>query len=154
MMQFEGIDITAPAMFPHDSWNRAETLGAITWLWLRTSPYREVPLSELDKYVLPVLDNGQFALFTEQGRVFGYLSWAAFNQETEAQYLQSDNVLHISANWQSGNRIWLIDWFAPFGDSLRMKTLARRYLFPRSQAHSLYHKTQHGKPKIMRFTGE
>ena len=48
--------------------------------------------------------------------------------QTEAQYLQSDSVLHTPANWQSGSRIWIVDWFAPYGDSLKMKTLTRRYL--------------------------
>ena len=151
-MQFEGIDIISPALFPHEHWNRAEVLGAVTWLWLHTPPYGEAPLMELGRYVLPALDNGQFALFAEQGSILGYFSWAMLSPETEAQYIQSDSVLHTPANWQSGSRIWIVDWFAPYGDSLKMKTLTRRYLFSNQpEAYALYHRAGPGKAKVVRF---
>lgn len=104
--------------------------------------------------MLPALDNGQFALFAEQGSILGYFSWAMLSPETEAQYLQSDSVLHTPANWQSGSRIWIVDWFAPYGDSLKIKTLTRRYLFSNQpEAYALYHRAEPGKARIVRFAG-
>lgn len=68
-------------------------------------------------YVLPVLKNGQFALFCKGTQPIGYISWAYFDEVAQAHYLQSDRHLRDNSDWNCGDYIWFIQWFAPLGHS-------------------------------------
>nr|WP_239991797.1 toxin-activating lysine-acyltransferase [Neisseria lactamica] len=56
------LNIISPKLYPNEQWNESEALGVITWLWYQSPTYRQVPIVD----ILPVLKNGQFALFCKQ----------------------------------------------------------------------------------------
>lgn len=149
-MNIANIDIISPYLFPHEPFNETETLGALLWLWSNSPKYCQAPLQDAMAYILPILKNGQFALFSRNHYPIGYFSWAFFNEQTEKQYLQSDNILFNELHWNTGSKMWFIHWFAPFGDSRIMKN-ALSQLFPNQKAYSLYHRGNETGKRIMRF---
>ncbi|MDO5640377.1 MAG: toxin-activating lysine-acyltransferase [Neisseria sp.] len=152
-MRFEDIDVIAPALFPDEPWNEAEALGAMTWLWLQSAHYRHHLVSEMAAWVLPVLKNGQFALFSRHARPLGYITWAYFDEAAEQRYLESNLSLLQNQDWQSGDRMWFVNWFAPLGHSREIKSIAAR-LFPNQCARSLHHRGNERGMKIMLFKGK
>ena len=154
VMKFDGIDVISPKLFPNEYWNEAEALGAITWLWLHSDNYKNAPVKEMAARALPSLKNGQFALLSRKSQPVGYITWAYFNQEAETRYLQSDQLLLANQDWQSGERLWLINWFAPFGNSKLIKFITGTYLFPTQCGRSLYHKGDVHGLRIMTFKGD
>lgn len=152
-MQFSSINVISPKLFPDESWNETEMLGAMVWLWFQSGLHREASIDNMMAYVLPVLKNGQFALFASADRPVGYFSWACFDAVAEAHYLQSDHCLRDISDWHCGDNIWIVDWFAPFGHSLAMSRIARQ-LFPNTVLHALYHKGSEKGLRIQAFSGK
>lgn len=149
-MKIENIDIISPELFPQEAFNETEAFGALVWLWAVSPIYQHAGVQEAAVNILPVLKNGQFALFSSNGHPIAYCTWAYFDEETEWQYLQSDDVLRHPENRRSGNRMWLINWFAPFGDSRMMKRMLV-HLFPKREIRWLYHLGSEKGKRIMRF---
>ncbi|SUO98543.1 toxin-activating lysine-acyltransferase [Suttonella indologenes] len=52
---------------------------------------------------------------------------------------QTDRHLRDNSDWNCGDNIWLIQWFAPLGHSHQMRLAVRR-LFPNTIVRALYHK--------------
>ncbi|WP_274585816.1 toxin-activating lysine-acyltransferase [Neisseria leonii] len=151
-MKIENIDIISPELFPQETFNETEAFGALIWLWAASPVYQHAGVQEAAINILPVLKNGQFALFSNNGHPIGYCTWAYFNEETERQYLQSNDVLQHAENWRSGNKMWFINWFAPFGDSRIMKRILV-HLFPEREIGWLYHRGSEKGKRIMKFQG-
>ncbi|SUO92469.1 protein-lysine palmitoyltransferase [Suttonella indologenes] len=144
------LNIISPKLYPNEQWNESEALGAITWLWYQSPTHRQVPIVEMMTYVLPVLKNGQFALFCKGSQPIGYISWAYFDEVAQAHYLQSDRHLRDNSDWNCGDNIWLIQWFAPLGHSHQMRLAVRR-LFPNTTVRALYHKGSDKGLRILTF---
>lgn len=150
-MYIDNIDIISPHLFPNEPFNETEVLGAILWLWSNSPKYCQAPLQDAMAHILPILKNGQFALFSRNYCPIGYCSWAFFNEQTEQLYLQSNDILIKDLGWNTGDIMWFIDRFAPFGDSRIMKK-ALSQLFPNQQAYSLYHRGSEVGKRIMKFS--
>ncbi|MCF7520809.1 toxin-activating lysine-acyltransferase [Neisseria sp. ZJ106] len=134
------LNIISPKLFPDKAWNESEVLGAITWLWYQSPVHCQVDIAEMLAYVLPVLKNGQFALFSMGAQPIGYISWAYFDEVAEVHYLQSDHYLRNNSDWNCGDNIWIIQWFAPLGHSHQM-----RYCCPKCDYRTwLYHSPHFG----------
>ena len=151
-MRIENLDVISPALFPDERWNEAEALGAITWLWLKTD-YKYFSVAEMSAMVLPVLKNGQFALFCRGGQPLAYITWAWFSQEAENCYLQSDLGLLFFQYLCCGNGLRLNNWITPFGNSKVIRKLAADYLFPEQCGRALYHRGSERGLRIMEFKG-
>lgn len=147
----QDVHIIAPALTGQRV-DEAFVLGSAVWLWMHSPVHRETPLLALQDVLLPAIRQRQFVMAIEHNRPVFYLSWASLNEETEARYLQKD-VMHLSTDeWASGDRLWFIDWIAPFGHTRLMQHWVRgRLLAGRFCARSLYHKP--GGRRIQRFRG-
>lgn len=144
------LNIISPKLFPNQVWNESEVLGAITWLWYQSATHRQADIAEMMTYVLPVLKNGQFALFCIGSQPIGYISWAYFDEVAQTHYLQSDHRLCENNDWNCGDNIWIIQWFAPLGHSHQMRSAVRQ-LFPNTTARALYHKGSDKGLRILTF---
>ncbi len=152
-MKFADINVIAPTLYPDEVWNEAEVFGAITWLWLKSEHYKLAPIESMAAYVLPILKNKQFALFSRGIQPVAYISWAYFSPATETEYIKCNTQLFANLDWNTGNRMWVIDWFAPLGDSLLVKSLMEQYLFPNSCFRALYHKGNKIGLRVKTFSG-
>ena len=65
-------------------------------------------------FAYPLLKN-QYAIYRENGRAVGYLSWAWFNPDTERDFFDIEKVVDDPAVVHSGTIGWIIDVIAPFG---------------------------------------
>lgn len=158
-MKFNGIEIISPQLFPQQPFNETETLGALMWLWANAPHYAAAGVREAVVHVLPTLKNGQFALLCRNSEPIAYCCWAYFNEQTEQQYLQSDQVLRQPENWHSGERMWLINWFAPFGDSrlakhILLKQFLHSPLFKDKTFCYLHHRGGERCRRILCFDGK
>ncbi|EFJ3274792.1 toxin-activating lysine-acyltransferase [Escherichia coli] len=107
-------DVLSP-LYSGEPINEAEVLGAAVWLWMHSPLHRDAPLHTLPDLLLPVIKHRQYVITTEQGRPVFFMSWAWLSQEAEARYLTQPAILMPQSDWNSGDRMWVCDWVAPFG---------------------------------------
>lgn len=130
-----------------------EPLGKIAWLWMN-SPLHEHWTVELQRhFIVPPVTLGQYELLERDGRPVAYASWAWVSPEVEIGYIANASHLPLSA-WTSGERLWFVDWVAPFGkqDSLALRSrLARR--FHDQVARAIRVKRDRTSARVMEFVG-
>lgn len=134
-------DVLSP-LYSGEPVNEAEVLGAAVWLWMHSPLHRDAPLHTLPDLLLPVIKHRQYVVATEQGRPVFFMSQAWLSPEAEARYLTQPAILMPQSDWNSGDRMWVCDWVAPFGHTPDMSRLVRQDIFPRLCWRSLYHRGQ------------
>lgn len=90
--------------------------GQVVWLTMRSPLHQNWLLADIERFIVPPLLFGQFKLYCDKERPRAFVSWAFFNAEAEARYLAEDSRLELD-DWRSGDRLWMIDFIAPFGDA-------------------------------------
>lgn len=152
-MKIGNISLIAPSHYPLEHWSEAEVLGSLMWLWQYVPNLKDAPLSYLMTRVIPFLQHRQFSLFIENDRIVGCVSWAYLNEETEEKYIENQGLPMLIDEWNSGDRLWIIDWFAPFGHSKMMSKIVVGELFPLVCMRSLYHRGKETGLKVKKFKG-
>jgi cytolysin-activating lysine-acyltransferase len=146
------LSIIAPALI-EQNWNEAEVLGSAVWLWMHSARHKQMPLLTLPTILLPAIKQRQFILAAEAGQPVFYMSWANLSYEAEQRYLE--HPLHLGEDeWNSGDRMWILDWVAPFGHSRAMSRLLENQLFANRWARTLYHRSRERGTKIKTFCGK
>jgi cytolysin-activating lysine-acyltransferase len=146
------LDIIAPGLI-EQTWSEAEVLGSVVWLWMHSPAHRDMPLHTLSALLLPAIKYRQFILVAQAGRAVFYLSWANLSLEAEQRYLQQHPTLMPDADWNSGDRMWVLDWVAPFGHTTAVNHLLRRQLFANRWGRMLYHRGDERGMRIKTFQG-
>ncbi len=146
------LDIVAPGMTARN-WNEAEVLGATIWLWMHSPAHRNLPVHVLPGLLLPAIERRQFVMGSQAGKPLFYMSWAKFDINAERRYLQNPSAPLADADWSSGNRLWIVDWIAPFGHTPTLARIVRRRLFRQWMGRMLYHRSDPRNRKIMTFRG-
>lgn len=99
-------------------------LGAAIWLWMHDLRRRQEVLGNLEHRLLAPIEAGQYALARRRTPPSGMdapsspvalLLFARFDESAESRYLKAPSQKIAIRDWQSGDRLWLIDWTAPFG---------------------------------------
>jgi cytolysin-activating lysine-acyltransferase len=88
--------------------------GQVVWLMMNTPQFRHVFVADLEWMVLPPILLNQYRLFRADNRTVGFAAWAYLSEAAEAR-LQQANPRLAPVDWKGGDRLWLIDVFAPFG---------------------------------------
>jgi len=151
-MRYESFDITAPSLLGCD-YNEAEVLGSAVWLWMYSETHRELPIQTLPVLLLAAIKHGQFVLAVEKSRPVFFLSWAQLSEAAESRYLKNPPESMPLDDWNSGERIWFLDWVAPFGHTRKMSTLITRQLFADKCTRSLYHRGYEKGLRVQTFRG-
>ena len=104
--------------------------GDVAWLWTHSDLHSEWNVGSLRQWVMPAIDRCQIKIYyNPKGTPCAYVSWAWFSAQVEAAYMMNPRTLHPT-RWQSGNRLWLIDMVAPFGDIDMLAHDLKYNLFP------------------------
>lgn len=94
-------------------------LGEVTWLLTQSPLHRALAIGDLEGLVMPALLAEQFYIFRDGDRPVGLAMWARTTTEGEAKLgrgmIEPANRLTL-AEWQSGDRLWLVDLVAPFAN--------------------------------------
>lgn len=143
----ERMQIIAPGLLPQPC-HEAEALGSAVWLWMHSAFHRDLPLHTLPTRLLPAIKLRQFVLVVEAGQPIFYLAWANFSAEAETRYVGQHPLLMPEADWNSGDRTWILDFIAPFGHSHAMARLITQRLFPGHVLRSLY---RHGATRGLKI---
>ncbi len=133
------LEIIVPGL-ENSQWNEVEALGAAVWLWTHSRSHRNFPLHTLPTLLLPAIKCRQFALAYEDGKPVFYLSWAFFSEQAETRYLTQSPLAMPESDWNCGERLWLLDWVAPFGHTLAMHRWVRTQLFVDRCIRYLHHR--------------
>lgn len=88
--------------------------GQAVWLMMNMPQYKHVFLCDLEWMLLPPILLNQYTIFRADTRVVGFAGWAYLSEEAEAR-LQEPNPRLAPADWKSGDRLWVVNLFAPFG---------------------------------------
>ncbi len=111
-------------------------LGPVTWLMMQQGATRHTLLSELEWRVLPPLVLDQAKLYLRESAPVAYVSWAKLSPAVVERYKTSPH--HLSAaDWNSGDQVWIIDLFAPFGGVQEVMKELREKMFVGQPLHQL-----------------
>ena len=152
-MQTGAYDVHAPLLLGGDR-SEAEVFGAAVWLWLHSPQHRDLPLHALPTVLLPIIRHQHYMLVSRGSQPLCFISWMWLNAAAEARYLTQPAILVQEADWASGERLWIRDWIAPFGESRAMSGLVTRMLFPDRCFRALYHRGAETGQRVMNFRGQ
>ncbi|MBM6577027.1 toxin-activating lysine-acyltransferase [Microvirga sp. SRT01] len=116
----------------------AEALGQVTWLFSQSPAHKQLKIADLEWSVMPALLHEQFRVFRfgplpgldhidphafppGMGRAgleqmpLGVALWGWLSEAAEAKVEQG--VQLESADWNSGDRLWLLELISPFATS-------------------------------------
>jgi len=133
--------------------SESDILGMMIWLWLHSGSHRKMQLYLLENLLLPVIKNRQFVLICDTSTPVFYMSWANFNVEAEQRFLENHPWDIPKDDWNCGDRMWIIDWVAPFGHTMVVKAWLYRDLLANFCARTLYHRGNETGRKILKFRG-
>lgn len=94
----------------------AVTFGQVVWLYSMSELHRNWAFNSIHHWILPALQRKQYRIYHRGKKPVGFVSWAYLDAETEQAYVRKTTSLR-SDGWRSGDRLWLIDFIAPFGDA-------------------------------------
>lgn len=89
-------------------------LGHVTWLMLQQSATRNTLVADLEWRVLPPMLLKQARLHMRDDAPLAFVSWALLSDEAALRYRGLPHRL-AAADWKSGDQVWLVDLFTPFG---------------------------------------
>ena len=104
-------------------------LGEVTWLMTQSELHRHWPISSIVQWVIPALMYDQYRLYRKNDKPIGYVSWGKLSAEVESRYALDPSSLQPK-DWQSGDRIWLLDWIAPTGGTFEIARDLKTNVFP------------------------
>ena len=149
--------IAAPA-FNLPAQSDAESFGSSVWLWMHAAKHNNRPIFALEHMLLPAIHLGQYILVLEQSastgvrRPIGYLGWANLSAEAEARYVQNPITGLTRNDWNSGDRMWFVDFVAPFGHAAKVHSLWKP-LLAKSSGRFMYHRSNERGVQVRQFTG-
>jgi len=89
----------------------------MTWLLTQSPLHRAMQIGDLEWLCMPALLKQQFYLFRDGDQPVGLALWAkcspAAEKKLEGGMIEPENRLTLE-EWDSGERIWLVDLIAPF----------------------------------------
>jgi cytolysin-activating lysine-acyltransferase len=90
-------------------------LGPAMWLFARDPQRRFTFVADLDWRLMPPLVLEQCKLFSKAEIPWAFVTWAFVNDAVD-QRLRSASPIIAPHEWKGGDKAWLIDVVAPFGE--------------------------------------
>jgi cytolysin-activating lysine-acyltransferase len=90
-------------------------LGAVSMLAMKSANHKYLFVSDYEWLVMPPVALKQFVLFrTEKNEPIAFISWASINEDVEKRLL-SGSIKLKPQEWNSGDKLYIIDMISPFG---------------------------------------
>lgn len=112
-------------------------LGAAVWLWMHDVHRRRDSIQDIEQRWLAPIAMGQYVIARGPTACLGddagvrpqaLLLFARFDEQAEVRYLACPQGRIATREWCSGDRLWLIDWCTPFGQTLGLRRSVMRLL--------------------------
>ena len=92
-------------------------LGEMTWLLTQSRQHSALAVADLEWLIMPPLIHRQFYIFRDGERPVGLALWARCNRAAEEKIEDGLGQSGLSVeDWNSGDRLWLVELVAPFAD--------------------------------------
>lgn len=91
------------------------TLGPAIWLFSRDMHRKFTFFADIDWRLMPPLVLNQCKLYFKSEMPWAFVTWAFVNEAVD-QRLRSTTPVIAPHEWQCGDKLWLVDVVAPFGD--------------------------------------
>jgi cytolysin-activating lysine-acyltransferase len=101
------------------AFSSSAVLGEMLWLYSMSEIHRKWPISAMHQWLLPALMHKQYRIYHQGKKPVGFVTWAYLSKEIEEAYVRSPGTLQPK-DWNSGDRGWMLDFIAPFGDAFRI----------------------------------
>lgn len=92
-----------------------EIFGQAAWLMMMSQTHKHLFIGDMEWLLTPPIMLKQFRIWRNNNIPFAFASWARLNEESE-QRLLSGNRRLSPADWNNGDKAWLIDLVCPHGD--------------------------------------
>lgn len=152
-MEINGYRLIAPWLAAANT-SEAEVLGIAVWLWMHSERHRDAPLHTLPTLLLPLIKQQQYAIAVKDGRPVFFLGWAWMDEDAERRYLTNASVMMKESDWTSGERLWITDFIAPFGEVRALQKLTREVILPEQCFRALDHQGAHRGQRVRFFYGK
>ncbi|KTE53585.1 MULTISPECIES: toxin-activating lysine-acyltransferase [unclassified Sphingopyxis] len=99
----------------------SHALGEITWLLSQSRNHRDITVGDLNWLVMPAILHRQFHIFRDGERPVGVALWALLGEVGERKMLAGLRAKKLrleEREWRAGDRLWLIEFIAPFATEL------------------------------------
>lgn len=148
--------VAAPSVYELEQ-SDAEIFGSVVWLWMHAQSQSSMPLSALSYWLLPALQSKQYVLAYEvQGlhtKPVAYMAWAQLSAQVESRYVSNAARALNPTDWNCGDRLWITDFFAPFGHA-RVFSQVLAITLPDFCSRSLYHRGAERGMRVHYFRGK
>jgi cytolysin-activating lysine-acyltransferase len=121
-------------------------LGPALWLYARDQRLRFTFIADLDWRLMPPLVLDQCRLYSKADMPWAFATWAFVSNDVDERLRTSTPVI-APHEWRSGDKPWLIDVVAPFGDAETVANEAAAQLAP-GKAVSVWLPTANGQPTL------
>lgn len=85
---------------------------------------------------MPALVLDQAKLYMREDSPIAYVSWATLSEPVAQRYAAAPHQLTAS-DWQSGDQVWIVDLFVPFGGAQEVMNDLRSNVFAGRAIHQL-----------------
>lgn len=108
------VDVTGKPIPPLETPSEAKLriYGDFLFLAFRSKWHMRMSVANLRSAFEAPVELDQYRVFRFDGVPRGLITWAWLSPEAERKYVSGD--LLDPADWQSGDRLWLIDMIAPY----------------------------------------
>ncbi|MPQ75942.1 toxin-activating lysine-acyltransferase [Hydrogenovibrio sp. JE_KL2] len=96
-----------------------QMLGEIVWLMSQSPYHKGLFIYELEAMVFLPLSLKQFRIYRMEDRPAAAIFWAKVSDDVEER-LKEGNVRMKPADWQSGEKYWVVDVIAPYGQAEKL----------------------------------
>lgn len=114
----------------------AQIFGEVAWLLARSPLHRDMPMKNLEQWAAPPIVLKQYRLYRREGRPVAFFTWAYLSPAVQDRYVLDPQTLQPD-EWKSGDRLWLTDFVAPFGDAATVMNDLRTTVFPHQVGRAL-----------------
>lgn len=127
-------------------------LGEIVWLYSCSKLHQNWAMGSIHKWILPALKHNQYRIYHRGDKPIGFVSWGWLSETVESNYARQPSSLKPD-DWTSGDRGWIFDFVAPFGDARYIVNDLRHNVFPDKVGRMLRVKKGEKTMKIMYIHG-
>lgn len=92
--------------------DKLRVYGDMLFLGFRSPRHAQMPLGALRRYLEPPVELGQFRIFRFDDVPRAMYSWAWLDRDAERKLVEGEPL--APEDWQSGDRLWIIDLIAPY----------------------------------------
>ncbi len=128
--------------------SKLPVVGHVCWLYSQTKTHKYFNFADIEPRILPPLLLKQCKLYI-QGNMgslpMGFVSWARLSEEAEQKYIHTQKLR--PADWNSGDRVWVIDMLAPFGNQETIFKELYHSLLKDEEIHLLFPDGEKGMKK-------